>query len=177
MLPSPCGGCAPLHPAAATLAPPSKDVAPTADTAPSNAGIRHNNTWHEALVAKDHLHPLPRHGNAYGWVLPVNNGTEGAGGCMVINFKSDLFVSTAMMRIKNVLPHPRSLDDATDVDNDRMGSYLRDKKHTFQGIILGRFKCPGVPMSECVCPCGSSLGWRCCWKKRYQPAPPLGAVP
>jgi hypothetical protein len=80
---------------------------------------------------------------------------------MVIDFESDLFVGTAMMRIKNVLPHPRSSEDATDVNNDRTGSYFRDKKHTFQGIVWGRFKRPGMPMSECVCPRGLSLGRRC----------------
>jgi hypothetical protein len=80
---------------------------------------------------------------------------------MVIDFESDLFVGTAMMQIKNVLPHPRSSEDATNVDNNRTGSYFRDKKRTFQGIIWGRFKRPGVPMLECICPRGSSLGRRC----------------
>ncbi len=69
---------------------------------------------------------------------------------MVINFESDLFVGTAMMRIKNVLLHPRLSDDATDVDNDWTGSYFHNKKCTFQGIVWGRFKPPGVPMLECV---------------------------
>jgi hypothetical protein len=54
-------------------------MAPTVDTAPSDAKIRHNYTWHETLVVEDHLHPSPGHVNAYGWALPVNNGTEGAG--------------------------------------------------------------------------------------------------
>ncbi len=124
------------------LPPPSGDVAPMANTAPSNARIRHKDTWREVLVLKDHPHPSPGHGNAYGWALPVNNGTEGAGRCMVIDL--------AMMQIKNVLPHPRSLDDATVVHNGRTGSYFRDMKRTFQGIVWGRFKCPGVPMLECV---------------------------
>jgi hypothetical protein len=69
---------------------------------------------------------------------------------MVIDFELDLFVGTAMMQIKNILPHPRSLDNATNVNNGRMGSYFRDKKHTFQGIVWGRFKRPGMPISECV---------------------------
>jgi hypothetical protein len=69
---------------------------------------------------------------------------------MVIDFELDLFVGTAMMQIKNILLHPRLLDDTTDVDNDRTGSYFRDKKHILQGIVWGRFKRPGVPMLECV---------------------------
>jgi hypothetical protein len=164
-LPSPRGGCAPLHPAAAALAPPSGDVAPTADTAPSNAGIRHNDTWREVLVIEDHPHPSPGHGNAYGWALPVNNGTKGAGRCMVTDFKSDLFVGTAMMLIKNILPHPRSSDDVTNVDIGRTGSYFRDKKRTFQGIVWGRFKRPGMPMLESItgqashCPLGRLPPW------------------
>jgi hypothetical protein len=120
------------------------------DTAPSDTGIWHNDTWREALVVEDHPHPSAGHGNAYGWALPVNNGTKGASRCMVIDFESNLFFGTAMMRVKNVLPHPRSSDNATDVDNVWTGSYFRDKKRTFQGIVWGRFKCPGVPMSECV---------------------------
>ncbi len=125
-------------------------MAPTADTAPSDAAIRHNDTWHEVLVVEDHRHPSPGHGNAYDWVLPVNNGTKGAGQCMVIDFESDLFIGTAMMRIKNVLPHPRLSDNATNVDNGRTGPYFHDKKRTFQGILWGRFERPGVPMLECV---------------------------
>jgi hypothetical protein len=92
----------------------------------------------------------PGHGKAYGWALPINNGTKGFGRCMVIDFESDLFIGTAMMRIKNVLPHPRSSDNATDIDNGRTGSYFHDKKHTFQGIVWGTFKRPGMPMLECV---------------------------
>jgi hypothetical protein len=69
---------------------------------------------------------------------------------MVIDFGSDLFVGTAMMRIKNVLTHPRSFDNATDVDNGRTGPYFYDKKRTFQGIIWGSLERPGVPILECV---------------------------
>jgi hypothetical protein len=69
---------------------------------------------------------------------------------MVIDFKSDLFVGMAMMQIKNVLPHPRLSDNATNINNGRTGSYFHNKKRTFQGIIRGRFNCPGVPMSECI---------------------------
>jgi hypothetical protein len=94
--------------------------------------------------------------------LPVNNGTEGPGRCVVIDFESDLFVGTAMMRIKKARAPPRSPDgDANDpaaVDGDvdadggtSSGSYyFRDKKRTFQGVVRGRFKLRGVPMSECV---------------------------
>jgi hypothetical protein len=61
-----------------------------------------------------------------------------------------MVINLAMMRIKNVLLHPRLSNDPTIVDNGRMGSYFRDKKRTFQGIVWGRFKRPGVPMLECV---------------------------
>ena len=110
--------------------------------------------------------PPPRGGGGgRAAALPVNNGTEGPGRCVVIDFESDLFVGTAMMRIKNDrAPPPRwspdgDANDPTAVDGDvdaddggtSSGSYyFHDKKRTFQGVVRGRFKLRGVPMSECV---------------------------
>lgn len=94
---------------------------------------------------------LPGTGYCLGCTLPVNNGTEKPGKCFVIDFETDLFIGTAMMRIKNLV-HPFAKTKGKYAPEEREGgkSYFDGKKRTFQAIVRGRFKVPDVPMSECV---------------------------
>ncbi|KAL7533285.1 hypothetical protein ACHAXR_005143 [Thalassiosira sp. AJA248-18] len=92
--------------------------------------------------------PLPGTGYCNGCTLPINNGLEKPGECLVVDFESDHFIGTAMLRVKNVC-------DPLNTDNNKAqhGSssyYFHNRKRTFQGIVRGRFKSPGIPMSECV---------------------------
>lgn len=73
--------------------------------------------------------------------LPINNGMEARGRCLVIDFESDLFIGTACLRLKNA---PTSTSEYL-CDDD----YFRDRKRTFQAVIRGRFK-KRIPVSECM---------------------------
>lgn len=98
--------------------------------------------------------PLPRTGYCNGCTLPINNGLEKPGECLVIDFESELFIGTAMLRIKNVYAPLKNSRKSDHTNNDETAidapSYFHSKKRTFQGIVRGRFKTPGIPMSECV---------------------------
>jgi Protein of unknown function (DUF1769) len=78
-----------------------------------------------------------------GCILPVNTGSEMPGKSLVIDFESDLFVGTLLMRIKDVTP----IQDAGNYRTDE--SYFDGKKRKFQAIVRGKFK-SDLPMSECV---------------------------
>ncbi len=79
--------------------------------------------------------------------LPINNGSEAKGKCLVIDFESDLFIGTACLRLKNARMSACAGDGSS---NDLPSpNYFDNKKRTFQAIIRGRFK-KRIPMSECV---------------------------
>ena len=82
-------------------------------------------------------------------MLPINNGMEKPGKCMVIDFESDLFIGTILMRVKNICPSPL-LESSHDTITPTSTSYFDGKIRTFQGIVKGRFKQPNVSISECV---------------------------
>jgi len=83
-------------------------------------------------------------GKDYSVSLPINDGREEKGKCLVIDFESDLFIGTVLMRIKKV-PKPESASRCDTNDN-----YFMGRKRTFQAIVQGRFKRDDVPMSECI---------------------------
>lgn len=95
--------------------------------------------------SKEYIH-LP--GYCSGCTLPVNSGREVEGKSLVIDFETDLFVGTALFRIKDC--HPAYGDD----NNDAMGpvedSYFYKRQRSFQAVIKGRFLTDSLPMSECV---------------------------
>jgi len=80
--------------------------------------------------------------------LPINNGLEEKGKCLVIDFESNLFIGTACLRLKNAR---RSVCEKNAGSNEYLPStyYFHKKKRTFQAIIRGRFK-RTIPMAECV---------------------------
>lgn len=82
--------------------------------------------------------------------LPINNGLEAKGRCLVIDFESDLFIGTACLRLKNARK-PDCDGNAGDGSSSDLPSpdYFHKKKRTFQVVISGRFK-RRIPMSECV---------------------------
>ena len=93
--------------------------------------------------------PLPGTGYCGGCTLPINNGLEEPGKCLVIDFESKLFIGTAMLRIKNVCDALSSNNNSDDSDETK-ANYFDDRKRTFQGIVRGRFKVPNIPISECI---------------------------
>ena len=85
-----------------------------------------------------------------GCTLPINNGLEKAGKCLVIDFESKLFIGTAMLRIKNVCDALNNQSDDNIDSDDSKANYFDNRKRTFQGIVRGRFKVPNIPISECI---------------------------
>mmetsp|Transcript_15075 Transcript_15075/g.30717 ORF Transcript_15075/g.30717 Transcript_15075/m.30717 type:complete len:405 (-) Transcript_15075:151-1365(-) len=85
-----------------------------------------------------------------GQSLPINNGLETKGRCLVIDFESDLFIGTALLRLKNARRLDCDRNDGDGSNKDPKSTYyFHMKKRTFQTVIRGRFK-RRVPMSECV---------------------------
>lgn len=88
-------------------------------------------------------------GYGEGCTLPVNNGFEKPGECLVIDFETQLFVGTLLLRVKNI--SPVSVDSSRTIHApNNEDYYFSKKKRTFQATVKGRFKQPGIPMSECV---------------------------
>jgi hypothetical protein len=107
-------------------------------------GIRYSSS-------KEYL-PLMDTGFCKGCTLPINNGHEQTGKCLVIDFETDLFIGTAMLRVRNIpaplLKSSHSKHDAIYSKNNSY--YFSKKKRTFQATVRGQFKQQGIPMSECV---------------------------
>lgn len=83
--------------------------------------------------------------------LPINNGLEAKGRCLVTDFESDLFIGTACLRLKNARNSDcnGNADDGGSSNGLPSSNYFHKKKRTFQAIIRGRFK-RRIPMAECV---------------------------
>ncbi|KAL3793817.1 hypothetical protein HJC23_006177 [Cyclotella cryptica] len=102
---------------------------------------------------------LPGTGFCKGCTLPINNGYERPGSCLVIDFETDQFIGTAMLRVKNIsVPFQSSCDGEkeilstskrTDIRHNK-NYYFAKKKRTFQATVRGLFKQPDIPMSECI---------------------------
>jgi hypothetical protein len=76
---------------------------------------------------------------------------EKTGKCFVIDFESDLFIGTILLRVKNIRYSP--LLEELSHDNhppSTSTSYFDGKMRTFQGVVQGRFKQPTISISECI---------------------------
>jgi hypothetical protein len=98
------------------------------------------------------LHEL---GYCEGCTLPINNGFEKAEEHSVIDFETDLFIGSLLLRVKNIsvpshcsnnTPSGEASPDDTSNDN----YYFYKRKRTFQATVTGRFKQSEIPMSECI---------------------------
>ena len=76
-----------------------------------------------------------------GCILPINTGAEVQGKSLVIDFESNNFVGTLLMRIKEAPPNTK--------DTQSTQSYFDGKKRRFQAIVKGKFKAP-LSYSKCV---------------------------
>ncbi len=143
---------------------------PTPDTGMKILGMRYSSSE----SATGYL-PLPGTGFCLGCTLPINNGREAKGKCLVVDFESDLFIGTIMLRIKNlrgafenvggaetteksdvtittgkISSSSSSTTKRGDGENNKTGNYFHKRKRTFQAIVRGHFKQPNIPMSECI---------------------------
>lgn len=101
---------------------------------------------------------LPMHVSGYceGCTLPINNGYEETGKCLVIDFETALFIGTLLLRVKDIDPpslnevHSSASSILAAEESHNENHYFNKRKRTFQATIKGRFKQPGIPISECI---------------------------
>lgn len=112
-------------------------------------------TWSECLAQKWGLpcKPAPRVGCCERCaVLPINNGNEPGNETLVIDFESDLFVGSLLLRI-------RFTEGTTPQPYDDTKGYFNGVNRRYQAVVQGRFK-KSIPFTELVTgfqfdrPCG-----------------------
>mmetsp|Transcript_25768 Transcript_25768/g.38308 ORF Transcript_25768/g.38308 Transcript_25768/m.38308 type:complete len:420 (-) Transcript_25768:354-1613(-) len=113
---------------------------PTPNTNTRVIGVRY------ASDSSDSYTPLPGAKMCMGCTLPINNGKEQPGKTLVVDFETNLFMGTAMIRIQDC--KPVSVGGAIPEPTEE--GYFDGKKRTFQAVVRGKFLEPGIPMSECI---------------------------
>ncbi len=112
-------------------------------------------TWSECLAEKWGIpcKPVPRLGCCERCaVLPINNGNEPEHEALVVDFESDLFVGSLLLRI-------RFTEGTTPEPYDDSKGYFKGVNRRYQAVIQGRFK-KSIPFIELVTgfqfdrPCG-----------------------
>jgi hypothetical protein len=85
-----------------------------------------------------------------GCLLPMNNGQETPGKSLVIDFESNMFVGTILVRIRDVKKAAVTRNGEKEESEPASETgYFDGKKRTFQVVVAGKFK-RAVPMKECV---------------------------
>jgi len=144
--------------AAATLPPhpsqwPQAPVmfCPTPGTSTKIRNIRYANINNNSFNTNNNNSNGDIHTNNKGpMMLPVNNGTELPGNSIVIDFESQYFIGTILMRIKDVRQWNDDDDDQlSNTSNSSSSNYFDGRKRRFQAVVTGTFKVPYVKMSEC----------------------------
>eukprot|EP00559_Dactyliosolen_fragilissimus_P005902 CAMPEP_0184861280 /NCGR_PEP_ID=MMETSP0580-20130426/6000_1 /TAXON_ID=1118495 /ORGANISM="Dactyliosolen fragilissimus" /LENGTH=833 /DNA_ID=CAMNT_0027358707 /DNA_START=17 /DNA_END=2518 /DNA_ORIENTATION=- len=77
------------------------------------------------------------------YCIPLNNGNESKGKSLFIDFESDSFLGTLMIRVRH------SNGSTPEPYNDNYG-YFSGVNRQYQCVIQGRFKKGNIPMTECV---------------------------
>ena len=84
--------------------------------------------------------------------IPVNNGNEAPGQALVVDFESDIFVGSLLLRIRNAQgTTPKPYDDSS--------GYFTGMNRRYQTVVRGMFKKEGVAMTDCVT--GQVLNRKC----------------
>jgi hypothetical protein len=113
-------------------------LCPSPESGMKILGIRYSSSREKLL--------LPGTGYCKGCTLPINNGYERPGKCLVIDFETDQFIGIAMLRIKNISDpfqsscdgeiENSSIDKTTDILHNK-NYYFDKKKRALQVIIVG----------------------------------------
>jgi len=72
-------------------------------------------------------------------ILPINNGREIKDETLVVDFESNHFIGTLLLRIKQV----------SQLENKNTRDYFANRKRRFQAVVKGCFRTP-LSMSRCV---------------------------
>ena len=84
-------------------------------------------------------------------VLPINNGNEKPGESLVVDFASDIFEGTILLRLRHT-------EGTTPNPYDDSRGYFVGMNRRYQAVLRGRFK-ESIQMTECVT--GLQLDRRC----------------
>jgi hypothetical protein len=85
-------------------------------------------------------------------ILPINNGNEPPGEALVVDFETDLFDGTLLVRV-------RETEGTTSKPYDDSKGYFAGMNRRYQVVVRGKFK-KEIPLTECVTgfelerPCG-----------------------
>jgi len=74
-----------------------------------------------------------------GCILPINNGREIKDETLVVDFESNHFIGTLLLRIKQV----------SQLENKNTRDYFANRKRRFQAVVKGCFRTP-LSMSRCI---------------------------
>lgn len=145
-----CSGST-LPPAPAKWPQRSILLRPSSGSGMQILGVRHSSS--------NEYMSLSTLGYCEGCTLPINNGDEKSGECIVVDFETEIFIGTLLLRVRNIPPPLSILDKEkvtysdTNENEERLSDehyYFNKKRRTFQATVKGRFKKHGIPMSECV---------------------------
>jgi len=75
--------------------------------------------------------------------IPVNNGNELPGESLVVDFESDLFIGSLLVRIRNS-------QGTTPAPYDDSFGYFSGMNRRYQTIVRGMFKKDGIAMTSCI---------------------------
>ena len=84
--------------------------------------------------------------------IPVNNGNELPGQSLVVDFESNLFIGTLLLRIRNS-------KGTTPVPYDDSFGYFSGMNRRYQTVVRGMFKKDGIAMTDCIT--GQVLNRKC----------------
>jgi len=101
-----------------------------------------NSSWHGASASDGDSSTRPHtcHECAS---IPVNNGNERPGEALVVDFESDLFIGTLLIRIRNS-------NGTTQAPYDDSFGYFTGMNRRYQAVVRGMFKKDGIAMTDCV---------------------------
>jgi len=101
-----------------------------------------NSSWHGAAASDGDSSTKPHtcHECAS---IPVNNGNERPGEALVVDFESDLFIGTLLIRIRNS-------NGTTQAPYDDSFGYFTGMNRRYQAVVRGMFKKDGIAMTDCV---------------------------
>lgn len=100
-------------------------------------------TWSECLAQKwgKTCNPAPRVGCCeYCAILPINNGNESDDEALVIDFESDLFDGSLLLRIRHT-------NGTTPEPYDDSKGYFEGVNRRYQAVVRGRFK-KSIPFTQ-----------------------------
>jgi len=116
-------------------------LTPTENSATKIIGIRY-------ISEKEYLVPWKSNNNEVCYHIPINNGNEEKGKSLVVDFRSNCFAGTMLIRVSDIEPILIGEIENKKIKDENKTSYFHSRKRTFQTIIQGYFLNNNYPMSS-----------------------------